>query len=398
MEIEPQSAPGFPESVRLIRDGERSFYLIGTAHVSKKSVEEVEETIRSLRPDSVVVELCKDRQKALQEGERWKEMDLIKVVRQGKIGVLFAHLLLASWQKKMGEQLGVKPGAEQLVAMEVAEEIGSKLVLGDRSAQITLKRAWAGLGFWGKMKLLAAGLESLFEKQEIKEEDLEELKKHDVLEKELGKLGEEFPSIRKSLIDERDQFLKNSIQNAPGDIVVGVVGAGHVNGIISRWKETVYEDDLIQAPSGGLFWKAIKWIIPLLIMALLGYGFYIGGKDLGIEALQVWVLYNGTLAAMGTLFALGHPLTILTAFIAAPITSLNFFIGAGMVAAPVQLLVRRPKVEDFENILEDLSSFKGMYRNRIGRAFLVFLFCSLGSAAGSFSGIVDIVTRYLVSA
>jgi len=380
------SDPHWPPSVTCLEkaDGGKA-YLVGTAHISNKSIEDVEKVIEMVDPDAVVVELCQSRYEALSNPDRWKSMDVSKVVREGKGMLLLVNLLLASFQRKMGEEIGVKPGSEMMKAVELAKARGARLELGDRDVQVTLGRTWGGLGLWQRLKLMGSLLDSAFGVEEkMSEEELERLKEGDVLSEMLEDLGRNFPTIRERLISERDLWLMDSVYRCPGRKVVAVVGAGHVPGIKQHWGEVIDRVALSEKPKPGLGWTLFKWVVPLSIIASLAWAFF--AHDTGWEAVQIWFLSTGVLSAIGALLALGHPLSILASFLAAPITTLLPTVGAGMVSGLVEAIFRKPKVADCERLSVDSGSLKGWYRNRITRVLLVMTLSSLGAALGTWLG------------
>ena len=378
-----------PDSVTHINDDGIDYYIIGTAHVSQVSVDDVKNVIEIIQPDTVVVELCEARHEAINNPNKWESMNIFEVIKSGKGMFLMANLLLTSFQKKIGNKFGVKPGSEMIEAIKLAKQNGIELVLGDRNIQTTLKRTWAGFSFWQKLQISSSMLSSAFIGVDIKEDELENLKQKDVLTDVLNDLGKSYPVIRERLIHERDLFLMNSIAHCEGQKIVAVVGAGHVPGIKEHWKEEVDIEEISKIPPPSQTGKIIKWSIPALIIALFIYGFY--KEELGWELIQIWVYVNGTLSALGALIALAHPITIITAFIAAPITSLNPLIGAGYVTGLLEAYLRKPKVSDFHGLQDDILSIKGVYKNRISRILLVFILSSLGSALGTWIAALGIL-------
>ena len=224
-----------PSRVTHVRVGEKDVYLVGTAHVSKDSVEDVRTTIEQVRPDTVCIELCKARHQAITQADNWRKMDIIKVIRQKKAVFLLAQLILSSFYRRLGEKLGVQPGAEMIEGMRMAEQTGAQLVLADRDIEITLKRVWGYLGLRSKLKLTMQLMMGIFTSEEIDSDMIEQLKKQDQLESVMAEFAGQYPEIKKRLIDERDTFLAEKIRTAPGKKVVAVVGAGHVEGITSCW-------------------------------------------------------------------------------------------------------------------------------------------------------------------
>ena len=375
----------------ILLDGKK-ILLIGTAHISQSSVDEVNSVINQVNPDTVCIELCSSRYQAMLAKDQWKNMDIFKVIREGKSFLLFANLIMTAFQKRLGSRLGVKPGSEMFEAANVAEKLNSELVLADRDVKITLQRTWTGMRFWGKMKVLGQLLASLFIREEISKEEIEKLKESDALSEAMKMLAEQSPEMKRILIDERDQYMAEKIRQSMGKLVVAVVGAGHVKGLTAELENKHNLAELESVPPTGKAVAWLKWGIPALIIALIVYGFFTVDTDVSIEMIQRWVLINGTLSALGTAAAFGHPITIAVAFIAAPFTSLNPTIAAGWVAGLVEALLRKPQVRDFENLADDITHLKGFWQNNITRILMVVIFANLGSAIGTFAGGFAIAT------
>ena len=375
----------------ILLDGKK-ILLIGTAHVSQSSVDEVNTVINQVNPDTVCIELCSSRYQAMLAKDQWKNMDIFKVIREGKSFLLFANLIMTAFQKRLGSRLGVKPGSEMFEAANVAKKLNSELVLADRDVKITLQRTWRGMKFWGKIKVLGQLLASLFIREEISKEEIEKLKESDALSEAMKMLAEQSPEMKRILIDERDQYMAEKIRQSMGKLVVAVVGAGHVKGLTAELENKHNLAELESVPPTGKAVAWLKWGIPAMIIALIVYGFFTVDTDVSIEMIQRWVLINGTLSALGTAAAFGHPITIAVAFIAAPFTSLNPTIAAGWVAGLVEALLRKPQVRDFENLADDITHLKGFWQNNITRILLVVIFANLGSAIGTFAGGFAIVS------
>ncbi len=357
--------------------------LLGTAHVSEESAELVAAVIEEERPDTVCVELCQSRYQTMTQEKRWKETDLIKVIREKKAFLLLSNLMLASFQKKIGKKLGIKPGAEMLRAIQAAETVGANIHLADRDIRITLSRAWRLMGLWTKSKLLAQLITSFGDVDNIEKEDIEKLKEKDVLDALLGELGDLLPELRKVLIDERDLYLTARIRTAPGKRIVAVVGAGHVPGIQRNWTETVDIAALEVLPPKGKFIGFLKWGIPAFVVGLIIAGFFMAGSDVGSHMVIWWIVATGLLSGIGAAVSLAHPLTILTAFVAAPFTCLHPMIAAGWVAGFVEIFLRKPKVKDFERLPEDIGSVKGFWKNKITRVLLIVVLTNIGASLGA---------------
>jgi len=373
---------------------DKDITLIGTAHVSKKSADQVSAIIDEEKPDTVCIELCQSRYQSITQKNTWQNTDLIKVIREKKAFLLLSNLMLASFQKRIGKKLGIKPGEEILRAIDAAHQVGASIHLADRDIRTTLSRIWRLMGLWTKIKLLAQFATSMDEIDTIKEEDIEEMKKKDVLESILSEIGETLPELRHILIDERDQYLTYKIRNAPGKRIVAVVGAGHVPGIQKYWIEPVDLEALEKIPPKGKLSSFLKWSIPIAIVGLIILGFSRSGLTAGAHMIKWWVLANAVLAGIGAIIALAHPLTVLSAVIASPLTSLNPMIAAGWVAGLVEIFLRKPKVKDFESLPEDITSVRGFWRNKITRILLVVVFTNIGSSLGTFVAIPLMVKAF----
>ena len=377
--------------------GGRKITLVGTAHVSKESVEEVKETIKELQPDCVAVELDEKRADSIKNPMRYSQLDLVKVFKQKEGFLLLANLILSSFQRRMGLNAGVKPGDEMIAAMNAAEEGGIRCTLVDRPIQITLKRAWGKNSFWGKCKLLATLLSSAFSKEEVEPGEIEKLKERNEMDSMMSELAEYMPVIKEVLIDERDKYLASKIWTSEGNNIVAVLGAGHLPGVqahlekLGAGQENADVEEISKLPRPGILGKVLAFLIPACIIGLIAAGFIYGGLHAGTQILSTWFLWNAVPAAILTAVALGHPLAILVGFIGAPFTSLCPFIGIGFCTAIVQAIVCKPKVSDMENLQDDVTSLKGFYKNRILRALLVFILSSIGSTLGTFIGGADII-------
>ncbi len=376
----------YPDSVTVTTFGDKEIYLLGTAHVSAKSVEEVTEMVKLTDPDSICVELCEARLKSIRDRDSWKKMDIFKVLKEKKVPFLFAQLLMSSFYRKLGKELEVTPGAEMIQGVTESENSSAELVLADRNIEITLRRVWGGLKFWQRMNFAASILSSFFVKgEEIDTDTIEQLKEKDHLEHAMDEFAESFPGIRRPLIDERDIYLTEKIKNAPGKKVLAVVGAAHVKGIVAHMEDDHDLDEINVIPKELPIIKIIGWVIPLIVIALIAFGFT-RSTEIGTASIIIWIMVNGIFSAIGAIIALGHPLTIITAFIAAPITSLNPTIGAGIVGGLAQAFIKKPTVEDLENVPDAMESFKSFRSNSFTRVLLVFIMVSLGSFIGTWVG------------
>ncbi|WP_342430640.1 TraB/GumN family protein [Neobacillus sp. FSL H8-0543] len=381
------------ENITRIHLDDKEVILIGTAHVSKYSAEQVKEVVEMEKPDSICVELDEQRYQSIMDKNKWKEMDIFKVIKEKKATLLLMNLAISSFQNRMAKELGVSAGQEMIQGIESAKETGANLVLADRNIQITFSRIWGNIGLKGKIMLLAQIFASIFTKGSISEEELEKMKNQDTINAILTDFTDVFPRLKKPLIDERDQYLAQKIKEAPGKKIVAVLGAAHVPGIM---KEITKEQDLErlrEVPPKSKTPKVIGWTIPILIIAIIAYTFYTNPAA-GAQQTLSWVLWHGTFSALGTAIAFGHPLTILTAFVVSPITALDPITAAGWFAGIVQAYIRRPSVSDFENLAEDVTSVKGFWSNKVTRILLIVVLANLGSTIGTVIGGADVVRLF----
>ncbi|MFC4727493.1 TraB/GumN family protein [Coralloluteibacterium thermophilus] len=375
------------------RDGVR-YTLLGTAHVSRSSVETVEALLDGAHYDMVAVELDEQRHRALDDPDAMAKLDLVQVIRSGRMPVFAANLGLAAYQRRLSEQLGVEPGAELKAAARRAQEHGVTLALIDRDVGITFRRTMAQLGFWGRAKLSASLFLSLFGDEEVSEADIEALKTGDMLESSFGEFARENPALYRSLIAERDTYmaaaLREDAQRHGARNVLAVLGAGHLKGVGEHLRtqtgapEAVREE-LRAIPEGS----RIPWFTLALVILVVGgfaWGFLQGGVDLGGTLLLHWILATGLLGAAGCAIAGGHPLSILAAFVASPLTPLHPALASGTVSALVETWVRKPTYADFMALRDDVATLRGWWRNRVSRILLNFFLTSLGTAIGVWTG------------
>tara|TARA_B110000305_G_scaffold181587_1_gene201464 strand:- start:3934 stop:5100 length:1167 start_codon:yes stop_codon:yes gene_type:complete len=361
--------------------------ILGTAHVSTASVDAVREQIKTYQPDIVAVELCASRHQALTSNRRLDKEGLLKVVKEGKAPLVLLQSLLAAEQRKMGLDEGQQPGAELLVAVQEAEAAELEVALIDRDIQTTLRRAWKKMRFREKVRILwsllgdddedddGPGVGELLEDQDLLTSLMEELRTFS-------------PGAGVVLIDERDAFLAGKISSLPSDKkILAVVGAGHLKGIEKHLtNQTVPDkdglDQLEHLPVRGRVSKSIPWLIPLFVMSLMVY-FVAKGEGVNLlEMFTVWTAANAVFAALGCALARGHPLAILTAAAASPITSLNPTLAAGWFAGYVQLKMREPTAEDLQQFLK-LESLGSFWSNKAGRVLMVTSLSNVGSMAGA---------------
>ncbi len=368
--------------------------LLGTAHVSRASAEQVRALLAGGDYDAVAVELCHARHRALTRPDSLADLNLFQVLREGKAAMVMANLALGAFQQRLAEQFGIEPGADMRAAIDGARDHGLPLMLIDRDIGITLKRVAHRLGFWRRINLFVGLVAGLWSREKVSEADIERLKQGDLLETSFSEFAEQAADLYEPLIGERDRYmaarLRAGLARHRPRRTLAVVGAGHLQGIAGllqsdRPPGPADTRTLETVPPAGRWLRTLPWLIVALILG----GFFLGFRhspDLGWRLVGDWVLINGGLAALGALLAAAHPLTILGAFAAAPLTSLNPMIGAGMVTAAVELFLRKPRVADFGRLRSDTARIGGWWRNRVARVLLVFLFTTLGSAIGTYVG------------
>jgi pheromone shutdown-related protein TraB len=385
----------YPADVHRVAIDGREFILVGTAHVSQESATLVQDVIVKETPDCVCVELDQQRYMALSQQRRWEDLNLKEVIRKRQLSTLLVGLILSSYQKKLGGYLGVMPGTELLEATKIAQQHGIPIALCDRDVRITLGRAWRSTPLFKKLLLASLLLRSVFDASTISEDALRELRQQDVLTVLLEEMGTALPTLRQVLIDERDLYLAQTIRQARGDRIVAVVGAAHVPGIrrLLLERRQANLEQLNTMPPVAPLWRWLGWGIPALIVASLAViGWQQGATAAGHNALY-WILANGIPSALGGVAALAHPLTILTAFLVAPITSLTPIIGAGYVTALVQAYLQPPAVRELQSVADDVRFLRRWWQNRLLRIFLAFLLPGIGSLIGTWIGGYEILSN-----
>ncbi len=368
---------------QLLEIDDRKIHLVGTAHVSAQSVEDVRHVLAEVDPECVAVELCPARLQTLTQREAWLQLDVLQVLRDGKAMLLLSSLVMTSFQRRIADKLGVVPGAEMLAAVEWAKEHDRELLLIDRDIQATLKRTWAGLGFFTRLKTLFQMIGGLFVGDDLSQEDIEQLKQEGQLTDMLESLARALPAVKETLIDERDRYMAEKLRRGARPLTVAVVGAGHGPGIREQLQHEHDLEALERIPDPPWWPRLLQWGIPIAIVGLLAYGFVQGGIGESARSLGVWFGVNGTLSALGAAAAFGHPLTVVSAFLAAPLTSLNPMVAAGWVAGLVQAWVKRPTIRDLENLPNEITTVRGFWHNPVSRVLLVVALANLGSMLGT---------------
>jgi pheromone shutdown-related protein TraB len=368
----------------------RLIVLVGTAHVSQASVQEVTDALEQYSANAVAVELDEDRYKALTEAQTYRELDIVKIIKQNKVASLLAQMFLASFQQKVAKQLNQTLGEDMKTAMDFAHNHQIELLRIDRSVQTTLLRIWHSLSFFDKVKLGSELLASLFETK-ISTEQIEALKQEDLLESALADVGKLFPNIRHILIDERDRLMAHRLRSKNVDVIVAVVGAAHVPGILKYLEAPATIEGLLDVPKAkkASYWT---WLFPAFLIGITLLSMA-QAPNLALNTLLRFILINGSLAALGTLLAFGHPLSALSAFVMAPVGLLSPVLATGFFAGICEAYLRKPRVEDFMNLNQDLSTVKGYWRNRVARILLIVMFANIFASLGSIVYSIDIIQR-----
>ncbi|KFN45286.1 TraB/GumN family protein [Arenimonas composti] len=386
----PAGSPGLHDQPHLIveRDGVR-YTLLGTAHVSKASVDAVEAEVASGRYDTVAVELDAQRHRAMTDPDALARLDIVQVLREGKVALVAANLALAAYQRRLAEQLGVEPGAELRAAAVGAGEHGLHMALIDRDVGITFKRASAKLGWWGRSKLMAGLAMSLIDSEEVADDEIEKLKQGDVLESSFGEFASGSPQLYETIIAERDRYMAARLREVGAGgarEVLAVVGAGHLKGLAGYLRDgDEAPAELLHAlrhvPEGS----KVPWFTLVLVAFLVGgfaWGWHQGGIEVAGELVALWAAITAVGGALGCLAAGGHPLSILAAAVSSPLTPLHPALASGTVSALVEAWLRRPTYADFLQLRDDTTRWTGWWRNRVARILVNFFLTSLGTAIG----------------
>ena len=384
--------PATSGPLKTLTVGNTRYTLLGTAHVSAESADDVTKLIDTGAFDAVAIELCDARHHNMANPEAMGEQDLFQVFKQGKAGMVAASLALGAFQQRIADQSGIEPGAEMRAAVEQAQGRQLPLLLIDRDVGITLKRIYRNVPWWQRFSLFSGLLGSVLSRQDVSHEDIEKLKEGDMLEATFSEFAAQSEALYTPLIRERDRYmaLRLAEDAPPGRYqhVLVVLGAGHLKGTAEHLEAPLPEQPsterqaLEHSPPPGRFWKLLPWMITALVLTGFAIGFS-RNTDLGWQLVLEWFLINGVLSGAATIAALAHPVTVIATFFAAPLTSLNPTIGAGFVAAGAELFMRKPKVRDFSTLRHDVTQLKGWWKNRVSRTLLVFIMATLGSAAGT---------------
>jgi len=369
---------------------EREIILLGTAHILEESVQEVRHWIETWQPDTVYVELCQARYQSLSSQERWKNLDIVSVIKSGQGFLLLSSLLLSALQKKMGIQLGEDVGEDMLSAIRLAQEKNIPFILADRDINTTLKRTWHLASFRDKMRIIEVLLASVFENEQVSEEEVKKLLSESTLyDTMMEELARQLPAVKRVLLDERNEYIAGKVLAGEGKRSLVVIGRGHLEGVAAAISagSPLPSAELETIPRQSSLGGWIGWLIVVAFAMIVIAGFFKGGTPLALSMIRDWIVITGTMAALGCVIALAHPVTILSSWIVAPLTTLNPFVGAGMFLGLIEAFFHKPRVKDFENLPYDITTFRGFWQNRITKILLVFVTSSLGASIGTFIGI-----------
>jgi pheromone shutdown protein TraB len=392
----------------------KEIILVGTAHISRASVELVEKTIAEEKPNIIAIELDESRLRQLVEGTHYENMNMSDLIQKGQAGLLLLNLFLANMQKRLGENVGVKPGEEMLVAVKAAQAGKIPILLADRDLKITFQRALASISFFEKLKLGGSIFAGFFEEQKpFDAAQIEKMKDQDMITHLLEELSKQYPKLKQTLVDERDIYLAHKIMLSPGKKTVAVVGAGHMKGIETHIaahaqqlhipkKETKTKKgeeialaamqpapiipsiaELEQLPKPKPWGKIIEWGIPLVFLAAMIYFFTTKGAELSIEFAIAWILAHGILAALGALLGGARLRTVGWVALTAWFAALHPLIAAGWIAAAAELKAQSPSLKDFTD-LSELKTIGDFRNNRVTQILLITVLTNIGSMLAGF--------------
>jgi len=388
-----------PSSVTTMKRGDTTFYVVGTAHVSQKSVDDVKATIDAVHPDVVCVELCKARYDALTKDSAFRDLDVFKVVREGKTLYLLGHLALASYQRRIGASLGVQPGAELVTATKTAEKRNIPVELIDRDINITLRRTWRNIGLWRRLTLMwslvSGGDDEASDGKGVTAETVENLKEPKALSEMLTELGRAVPEIKGPLVDERDKYLASKMREAGvgKKTVVAVVGAAHVPGMTLQLDQPIDRAALEKIPPAALWWRVAKWLVPLVFLGILVYVARVSDFDTFAKTMLAWIIPTSIGAGLFTALAGASPFSVGAAMLASPVARVYPLIRTGIVVGIVESWRRKPSVADCERLPDDTQTMKGFWKNPVTRILIIAVCAGLGALLGFAVGIGWLASR-----
>lgn len=367
--------------MQTITHNNKTIHIISTAHVSKESALEVKEAIDSIKPEVVCIELDASRAHALMNPSN-DDLDIKQIIKEKKMASFVMNLILSSYQKQIASDLDTQVGGEMKQAILSAKEHAIPVRYIDRDVKITMNRIWNQFNVWKKANLALTLIASLFEKEDVSEEEIEKLKESDLLMASIEELDESYPEISQVILHERNQFMAQKINTLPYDTMVVVIGAAHTSGVI----ESLNSDHDLNALNKTIEKKNNKWqgfLIPGILLSLLVL-LTLKSPQMAFDQLLSWILISSSLAALGALISGAHPLTILVSFLSAFIGILSPVLAVGVFASLTESYLRPPYEKEFQTISEDAASPKGWYTNRVLRIFLIFFMTSILSSIGTF--------------
>ena len=374
--------------MKQIQLNNKNITLVLTAHVSKQSVLDVQETIQRIQPDCICIELDDKRLESINNPKDLSSMKLIDVIKEKKVAMVVVNYILANYQKKMAEHMDSGVGDEMREGIKQASSLNVFLQPIDRDIQTTFSRIWHSLSFFEKANLVVSFITMMFDDQELNEEELLQMKQEDILNEALKDITNEFPTVARILVTERDQYMAQKIKEAPGNTVVAIIGAAHANGILHHLQQSdIALNDLEVIPKSSILSKTVKYLLPILLLALIFF-------TSGIDKVGSWLFIAAIAAAIGALLMFAHPITVLVSFLTAPISTLSPILSVGWFAGLSEAHFRPPTVSDFNSLNDDARSIKKALKNNILRTLLIMLVTSSLSALVTIFFTVDAIKNF----
>lgn len=357
--------------------------IIGTAHVSQDSADEVREAILEEIPDVVAIELDRGRYIKLMNARNGIEEDdsihITKIIKENKVGVFLITTVLSYMQNKIGDDLDIQPGSEMIYAIEAAEETGSRIALIDRDINITLQRVLNQMTTWEKLKFVYAIIGS-FITGDDEEIDVEALKEQSVIDEAMEAFKDISPGAYEALVNERDAYLANSILHIPEERVIAVVGAGHKEGI-KRYldnpeKIPPFEELINMEKKGGIPWlKIILALIPISFVVIFFLA-WINGIQIQGDIAQ-FIIISMIMGFLGSILSGSKILSAVIGGLVAPLTIIHPLLAAGWFSGLAEAKFRKVRKRDIDN-LGKVESFRDLWNNNIFRILLVVIGTNLG--------------------
>jgi len=373
---------------------EKEIILAGINYVSAESAEIIKEILDTEQPDTICLGLDTNRYYIISDPQGWKNTDIIHVLKNKKLLFLFIHLILVSFQRRVGKQLRARTEEEIIETIVQTRKAGAGLVLIDRDIRITFRRLWNMVGLKAKILLMIELTVALFNHKPIPEEDLERLRREGILMVVFKKFSKLFPQFKKVFIEERNQFLSQKIREAPGKKIIAIVGEEHIPGIQEEMNKEQDIQMLSKVPRRPRIFWGFAFLIPVLLIGIIGTTFTIS-HSAGLRQMSSWILWNGILSSIGAAAGFAHPITVATAFFASPITSFLPLISISGVVLILEILIRRPTVGDFEKLAEGKFTVKGLWKNKVMRILLAAGLANVGSIVGSLLSSAHIIQLFM---